>query len=1077
MLVVTAFLVQFLINPVKVSAAPPVVTTNAAAGITMSSAVLSGVLNSLGTSVSANVSFDWGLNTAYGSNIPATPNPVVSANQTVSANLNGLAANTTYHFRVRAMGINGEGSLGADRTFTTSRDINVLFEANNSTNVINDRAHVGFYTAQTFTPQVSHYIKEFRLVLYNETTNGTLTGSLRNVDAIGQPTGPDLITSPPIIESGMPPYATMTFTFDFSITNPNGYLLQAGTRYALVIHSTVGGQVSGTGLMVSLSNDINRYTRGQYLSGSDGATWNTSYTTTDLWFEEWGTAAGTAPPAVTTNPATSVTMSSAVLNGVLNTLGTSTSANVTFDWGLDTNYGSVIPATPATIVSSNQTFTASLNGLAGGRTYHFRARANGLQGAGSGTGADRTFTTLADANTVFENVPNINSESHLGYYAAQTFIPRANHYIREFRVYLRNETAAGILTGSLRNVDSTGAPSGNDLIISPPINESGMPPNVYSLVTFDFSVNNPNGYLLQAGTRYALVIHSTVGDDANGHGIMIQDYLAASAATDIYPGGQWVASADGSNWNLGNSLVDISFTELGVAAAPAPYILTVNTAGNGTGIITARANGQTIISGAQVLSGSTVTLTAAPNSGNTFAGWSSADIYITNPSGNPLTLVMPAKPAAVTATFIQGNSPGAYLVTTRIVPTQAQAAGCAVTGNIGGYSANAPVSLSATAAAGWIFNSWTSDDILNFNANTNPLSFLMPAKAVTVMANFNIYIPPISGGGGGGNENAYTPPPPPPPAPLSFNGLTSSADLNLDFTGHVQNGVQLQTEDGNATLDIPRGTVLCDAYTAPLTNLTAALLDNPPEAAPRQAVIVAYEFGPDGSYINPPITLTLSLGAIKLPEGAIADSIVLAHWDGKQWVKVDSQINSAAGTFTIQIGRFGRWALIAAIAPLPKFSQSDLQLSADNVAVDDNITIQARVNNTGEANGKYTAVLKINNEITDSQELTLAAGASRELVFNVSRGFAGDYTIDINGKTAQFTVIEISPAVPEPGLSLAPEPGSTPEFVFTPAMTPAQITPSLSQEKLSNQTVMWLVVGIIVALSLVTGVVTFRSRH
>ena len=127
----------------------------------------------------------------------------------------------------------------------------VLFEANNSTNVINDRSHVGFYTAQTFTPQISHYIKEFKLVLYNETTNGTLTGSLRNVDAIGQPTGADLITAPPIIESGMPPYATMTFTFDFSITNPNGYLLQAGTRYALVIHSTVGGQVSGTGLMVS----------------------------------------------------------------------------------------------------------------------------------------------------------------------------------------------------------------------------------------------------------------------------------------------------------------------------------------------------------------------------------------------------------------------------------------------------------------------------------------------------------------------------------------------------------------------------------------------------------------------------------------------------------------------------------------------------------------------------------------------------------------------------------------------------------------------------------------------------------
>ena len=355
-----------------------------------------------------------------------------------------------------------------------------------------------------------------------------------------------------------------------------------------------------------------------------------------------------------------------------------------------------------------------------------------------------------------------------GYYAAQTFTPRANHYIREFRVYLRNETAAGTLTGSLRNVDSTGAPTGNDLIISPPIIESGMPPNIYSLITFDFSINNPNGYLLQAGTRYALVIHSTVGDDANGHGIMIQNYLAASAAADIYPGGQWVASADGSNWNLGNSLVDISFTELGVAAAPAPYILTVNTAGNGTGTITARANGQTITGGAQVLSGSSVTLTANPNNGNIFTGWSSSDISIANPTGNPLTLAMPAKPVVVTATFILGQpGSGAYLVTTRIVPAQAQAAGCTVSGNIGSYMANSSVSLSANAASGWIFSGWTSNDVNNFNTPANPLSFPMPAKPVTVTANFNVYIPYIPEAEAV-DANAYTPPLPPPPAPLTF---------------------------------------------------------------------------------------------------------------------------------------------------------------------------------------------------------------------------------------------------------------------------------------------------------------------
>ena len=364
LLVIVAVLVQFLAFPVNAWAAPPTVTTNAATSVTMSSAVLNGMLNSLGTAVSANVSFDWGLDTNYLNNIPATPSPAVSANRTFSASLNGLAANTTYYFRARATGLNGEGSaVGSDVSFHTGNDSSTLFEANDGSNAINDRTHAGYYVAQTFTPQASHYIKEFKLVLYNETTNGTLTGSLRNVDSTGAPTGGDLITSPPIIEAGMPPYATMVFTFDFSINNPSGYLLQAGTKYALVIHSTVGGQDSGNGLMVSLSSGTDHYSGGQFVSGSDGTHWNTSYANVDLWFEEWGLTTGTTPPTVITNPATSVTTSSAVLNGILNTLGTATSANVTFDWGTDTSYGNNIPATPAPIAMSNQTFSANLNGL------------------------------------------------------------------------------------------------------------------------------------------------------------------------------------------------------------------------------------------------------------------------------------------------------------------------------------------------------------------------------------------------------------------------------------------------------------------------------------------------------------------------------------------------------------------------------------------------------------------------------------------------------------------------------------------------------------------------------------------
>jgi hypothetical protein len=98
-------------------AEPPVVVTNVATNIQPASAQLNGTVTARNSATT--VTFEYGLTTSYGSNITATPATVNGNTATpVSANISGLTANTTYHFR--CVGVNAAGTTnGADQSFLT----------------------------------------------------------------------------------------------------------------------------------------------------------------------------------------------------------------------------------------------------------------------------------------------------------------------------------------------------------------------------------------------------------------------------------------------------------------------------------------------------------------------------------------------------------------------------------------------------------------------------------------------------------------------------------------------------------------------------------------------------------------------------------------------------------------------------------------------------------------------------------------------------------------------------------------------------------------------------------------------
>ncbi len=96
----------------------PSATTGIATNIASNSVTLNGVVNPNG--VATGAFFQWGTTTSYGN---TTSSQVVGSGTTpsnVGANLTGLAANTTYHFRIVATNSSGGTVFGADQSFTTA---------------------------------------------------------------------------------------------------------------------------------------------------------------------------------------------------------------------------------------------------------------------------------------------------------------------------------------------------------------------------------------------------------------------------------------------------------------------------------------------------------------------------------------------------------------------------------------------------------------------------------------------------------------------------------------------------------------------------------------------------------------------------------------------------------------------------------------------------------------------------------------------------------------------------------------------------------------------------------------------
>jgi phosphodiesterase/alkaline phosphatase D-like protein len=186
-----------------------------------------------------------------------------------------------------------------------------------------------------------------------------------------------------------------------SIVNPHAQATNAwfewGTDNALVNPTLTTTQSIGAG---SADNSFTASITGLTL----GTTYYYRVDATNISGTQMGaiknftTAFPNSPPSVTTDAATSVTISGAVLNGTVNPNELATSA--VFEWGMDSNLTTFTSTTLQSMAAGTTSvaITASLSGLTPGVTYYFRVAAT--NSTGTSKGLINSFIVVAQVPTV-----------------------------------------------------------------------------------------------------------------------------------------------------------------------------------------------------------------------------------------------------------------------------------------------------------------------------------------------------------------------------------------------------------------------------------------------------------------------------------------------------------------------------------------------------------------------------------------------------------------------------------------------------------------------------------------------------
>ena len=131
-------------------------------------------------------------------------------------------------------------------------------------------------------------------------------------------------------------------------------------------------------------------------------------------------------------------------------------------------------------------------------------------------------------------------------------------------------------------------------------------------------------------------------------------------------------------------------------------------------------------------------------------------------------------------------------------------------------------------------------------------------------------------------------------------------------------------------------------------------------------------------------------------------------------------MNTQENIITTTIAQFSTYAVMASTQPAV-FSVTDLSITPEEVKPGEEVTITAQVTNTGDLAGSFEVILKINDVVKESKEVSLASGETKALNFYIVSDDVGIYSVRINNLEDTFKVVTSPDAFRISSLVISPD--------------------------------------------------------
>ncbi|MEI7908405.1 MAG: cadherin-like beta sandwich domain-containing protein [Verrucomicrobiota bacterium] len=224
----------------------PIVTTLAPAAIGVNGATLAGTVNA--NAYAADVVFEYGLSTGYGSTTTAAPATVSGTSATgVSAAITGLTTGALYHYRVKSTNSGGV-SYGADRSFTTVSSNATLANLTPSLGALSPAFSPSTYSytvAVPFATFTGFLTPVVALASSTVTVNGSAVVSGTISPSVSLNLGSNIFTTVVTAQNG----ATQTYTVNLirALETPTMAVGGPSSTAVLSTTATLGGNVYNQG--------------------------------------------------------------------------------------------------------------------------------------------------------------------------------------------------------------------------------------------------------------------------------------------------------------------------------------------------------------------------------------------------------------------------------------------------------------------------------------------------------------------------------------------------------------------------------------------------------------------------------------------------------------------------------------------------------------------------------------------------------------------------------------------------------------------------------------------------------------